>query len=341
MDELVNNVARGRKNFSDLVFYLNPFLMIHVISFSSFRWYNQLNPEINKGPWTEEEEEILISAHQELGNRWAKIAELLPGRCLFEFRRLIDKMKVHKHIPVNSEHSNFFRSENSIKNHWNCSVQKRLDSGLLDQPRSLTAQNSTAVSAHVDSSRPALDLGNEFSSPTASCPPSGEHSGFTTPQHQPVHKDARSLLNTPRNPISKKLFISENSYSLVSLKQVMEEITPMDVGNDHGHNHGQNGYIISLSNNEMDPVTVLRQAGRAYKNTPSIISRGRHRLSPSPSSYISKGRQRSSPITPSCNFEDDSTPNVESVASCSIRHAQLNKSGIEKFNGGEHIRRLF
>ncbi|KAL3536861.1 hypothetical protein ACH5RR_000227 [Cinchona calisaya] len=62
------------------------------------RWHNHLNPEINKNAWTREEELILIEAHSTYGNRWAEIAKLLHGR-----------------------------SENSIKNHWNCSLKKKLE----------------------------------------------------------------------------------------------------------------------------------------------------------------------------------------------------------------------
>lgn len=44
------------------------------------RWFNHLNPEINKAPWTEEEERILQEAHNRIGNRWAIISRYLPGR---------------------------------------------------------------------------------------------------------------------------------------------------------------------------------------------------------------------------------------------------------------------
>ncbi|XP_077226167.1 transcription factor MYB3R-2-like [Tasmannia lanceolata] len=63
------------------------------------RWHNHLNPAIKKDAWTKEEEVALIRAHQLYGNKWAEIARFLPGR-----------------------------ADNSIKNHWNCSVKKKLDS---------------------------------------------------------------------------------------------------------------------------------------------------------------------------------------------------------------------
>ncbi|KAH7691799.1 Myb domain-containing protein [Dioscorea alata] len=78
------------------------------------RWHNHLNPAIKKDAWTTEEEMVLIHAHQVYGNKWAEIAKLLPGR-----------------------------ADNSIKNHWNCSLKKRLPSilasGILDQTPGLAS----------------------------------------------------------------------------------------------------------------------------------------------------------------------------------------------------------
>ncbi|KAE8678200.1 WUSCHEL-related homeobox 11-like [Hibiscus syriacus] len=44
------------------------------------RWFNQLDPKINRRAFTDDEEEGLLAAHKLYGNKWAIIARIFPGR---------------------------------------------------------------------------------------------------------------------------------------------------------------------------------------------------------------------------------------------------------------------
>lgn len=40
------------------------------------RWCHHLDPRIVKGEWTQEEDSAIVSLHEEMGNKWATIAQV-------------------------------------------------------------------------------------------------------------------------------------------------------------------------------------------------------------------------------------------------------------------------
>ncbi len=44
------------------------------------RWINQLDPEVVKANWTQEEDRIITEMVEKEGTKWAKIARCLKGR---------------------------------------------------------------------------------------------------------------------------------------------------------------------------------------------------------------------------------------------------------------------
>lgn len=61
------------------------------------RWINYLRPNIKRGNFAQDEEDLIIKLHALLGNRWSLIAGRLPGR-----------------------------TDNEVKNYWNSHIRRKL-----------------------------------------------------------------------------------------------------------------------------------------------------------------------------------------------------------------------
>ncbi|KAG0520272.1 hypothetical protein BDA96_08G059800 [Sorghum bicolor] len=79
------------------------------------RWINYLRPDLKRGNFTHEEDELIIKLHQILGNKWSLIAGRLPGR-----------------------------TDNEIKNYWNTHIKRKLIARGID-PRTHQPASAGAV----------------------------------------------------------------------------------------------------------------------------------------------------------------------------------------------------
>jgi hypothetical protein len=95
------------------------------------RWHNHLSPAVRKTGWTAAEDSIVIEHQQKWGNKWARIAALLPGR-----------------------------TDNAVKNRWNSSLKGRFERD--SRPPSPVPKQSPALPPVPE---PVVDITSPWFSP--------------------------------------------------------------------------------------------------------------------------------------------------------------------------------
>ncbi|KAL2968527.1 hypothetical protein AAZX31_15G033600 [Glycine max] len=108
------------------------------------RWINYLRPDLKRGAFSPQEEELIIHFHSLLGNRWSQIAARLPGR-----------------------------TDNEIKNFWNSTIKKRLRN--MSSTTTTTSPSPSSNASETSISEPSnkdLNMGGFISTQH------NQHAGF-------------------------------------------------------------------------------------------------------------------------------------------------------------------
>ncbi|KAJ7961422.1 MYB family protein [Quillaja saponaria] len=133
------------------------------------RWQKVLNPNLVKGPWTQEEDDKIVELVSKYGpTKWSLIAKSLPGRIgkqcrerwhnhlnpdikkdawtLEEELALMNAHRIHGNKWAEIARVLPGRTDNAIKNHWNSSLKKKLDFYLATGKLPPVAKNTPQIS---------------------------------------------------------------------------------------------------------------------------------------------------------------------------------------------------
>ncbi|XP_031250556.1 transcription repressor MYB6-like [Pistacia vera] len=137
------------------------------------RWINYLRPDLKRGNFTPEEDELIIKLHSLLGNKWSLIAGRLPGR-----------------------------TDNEIKNYWNTHIKRKLISrGLNPQTHRPLNENST----HLDFNSPPHDLALPLRKTESIEENNCTSSGTTTDEEQQQQQQQKRKENYGQEKCNQKL----------------------------------------------------------------------------------------------------------------------------------------
>ncbi|KAJ6834971.1 myb-related protein 308-like [Iris pallida] len=138
------------------------------------RWINYLRPDLKRGNFTEEEDELIIKLHAILGNKWSLIAGRLPGR-----------------------------TDNEIKNYWNTHIKRKLLGWGLDPQTHRPIGGSAAFPVASQQQQQQAECNNVLlpaQAPTFSCKATaadsadeGHSSGLVDDERYDVHGQELNL----------------------------------------------------------------------------------------------------------------------------------------------------
>ncbi|XVF80378.1 hypothetical protein PTKIN_Ptkin15bG0065100 [Pterospermum kingtungense] len=139
------------------------------------RWINYLRPDLKRGTFSQEEENLIIELHAVLGNRWSQIAAQLPGR-----------------------------TDNEIKNLWNSCLKKKLRQRGIDP---VTHKPLSEVEIGEDMSQQTNGASSELNLNTDNPKPGVAFRESVTAQGYQLELEGSPTSKTMKSSNSKDLFL--------------------------------------------------------------------------------------------------------------------------------------
>ncbi|CAL9073893.1 unnamed protein product [Musa textilis] len=129
------------------------------------RWTNYLRPDLKRGLLSPAEEQLVIDLHARLGNRWSKIAAMLPGRTDNEIKNLWNTHIKKKLVKMGVDpvtHKPLDRQANSVSSQSTATTESKSDRQLQSRGTDGQIQSSentlspTEASSNTDGADPLL-----------------------------------------------------------------------------------------------------------------------------------------------------------------------------------------
>ncbi|KAI3439358.1 uncharacterized protein J3R85_004770 [Psidium guajava] len=209
------------------------------------RWINYLRPDLKRGAFSQQEENLIVELHAVLGNRWSQIAAQLPGR-----------------------------TDNEIKNFWNSSLKKKLRQRGIDPTTHKPLSEVADEDDHKDRDMliiPSVTQHNKndhhqqkSSNTTASC------------KRPPIFEPALNTSNLKDEHRQNSLEVPASSEMRAYSDMLMKDFTFQQLSMNYGTSLGLSASLHQSSNSlcfhpRSSSENIMSQFS-SDMSTPSIIS---------------------------------------------------------------------